>query len=61
MYQGIEVPAGGAIMHGESVGFAVASSVASADALVAVFLYGLSRRLRVRPAQVPVPAATPAE
>jgi AGZA family xanthine/uracil permease-like MFS transporter len=50
-------------MHGEAVGFAVTPSVALAYAMVAVFLYGLSRQslgLTV-PAAAPKPAAAPAE
>jgi AGZA family xanthine/uracil permease-like MFS transporter len=48
-------------MHGEAVGFAVTPAVAAAYALVAVFLYGLSRAPASAPAPVAVPAATPAE
>jgi AGZA family xanthine/uracil permease-like MFS transporter len=46
-------------MHGETVGFAVTPSVALAYAMVAAFLFGLSRY----PATAPVgmPAAAPAE
>ncbi len=50
-------------MHGEAVGFAVTPSVAIAYAMVAAFLYGMSRQglgLAV-PAPAPKPAATPAE
>jgi len=50
-------------MHGEAVGFAVTPSVALAYAMVAAFLYGMSRQnlgLTV-PAPAPKPVATPAE
>jgi AGZA family xanthine/uracil permease-like MFS transporter len=50
-------------MHGEAVGFAVTPSVALAYAMVAAFLFGLSRQsfgLSV-PAAAPKPIATPAE
>ena len=46
-------------MHGEAVGFAVTPSVALAYAMVAAFLFGLSRYPAT--AQVGVPAAVPAE
>ena len=48
-------------MHGESVGFAVTPSVAAAYAMVAVFLFGVSRYLATVSVPAPVPAATPAE
>ena len=48
-------------MHGESVGFAVTPPVAAAYAMVAAFLFGLSRALAVTPVTVAMPAATPAE
>ena len=50
-------------MHGEAVGFAVTPSVALAYAMVAAFLYGLSRQsLGISvPAPAPKAAATPAE
>ena len=46
-------------MHGEAVGFAVTPSVALAYAMVAAFLFGLSRYPATAPAGVP--AAVPAE
>ena len=51
-------------MHGESVGFAVTPSVALAYAMVATFLFALSRAPAVENAAVPikeVPAGVPAE
>jgi AGZA family xanthine/uracil permease-like MFS transporter len=50
-------------MHGEAVGFAVTPSVALAYAVVAAFLYGMSRQgLGVTvPAPAPTAVATPAE
>jgi len=51
-------------MHGESVGFAVTPSVAIAYAIVAAFLFGLSRMPVEAAAPQPMPkgmAATPAE
>jgi AGZA family xanthine/uracil permease-like MFS transporter len=52
-------------MHGESVGLAVTPTVAIAYAIVAVFLYALSRYPAVTLATEPIPkeamAATPAE
>jgi AGZA family xanthine/uracil permease-like MFS transporter len=50
-------------MHGEAVGLAVTPTVALAYAMVAVFLYGLSRQTlgSMVPASAPKPAATPAE
>ena len=51
-------------MHGESVGFAVTPAVALAYAMVAAFLFALSRAPAVESAAVPikeVPAGVPAE
>jgi AGZA family xanthine/uracil permease-like MFS transporter len=51
-------------MHGESVGFAVTPSVAAAYALVAAFLFALSRAPAVDTVAAPtreVPAGVPAE
>jgi AGZA family xanthine/uracil permease-like MFS transporter len=51
-------------MHGEAVGIAVTPSVAVAYAIVAAFLYGLSRMPAAATAPQPMPkgmAATPAE
>ena len=51
-------------MHGESVGFAVTPSIAVAYAIVAAFLYALSRMPAESAIPVPIeraPAATPAE
>jgi len=48
-------------MHGESVGFAVTPTIAAAYALVAAFLFALSRASASEPAPVAVPHATPAE
>jgi AGZA family xanthine/uracil permease-like MFS transporter len=50
-------------MHGEAVGFAVTPSVALAYAMVAAFLYGMSRQILglTVPAPAPKPVATPAE
>jgi AGZA family xanthine/uracil permease-like MFS transporter len=52
-------------MHGESVGFAVTPTVAIAYAIVAAFLFGLSRSPATwtapQPAEEKAIAATPAE
>ena len=48
-------------MHGEAVGFAVTPSVAVAYALVAAFLFALSRYPATEPAPAPASAAVPAE
>jgi AGZA family xanthine/uracil permease-like MFS transporter len=48
-------------MHGEAVGFAVTPSVALAYALVAAFLFGLSRSFVVASVPSSLPVATPAE
>ncbi|HKS60221.1 MAG TPA: regulator, partial [Xanthobacteraceae bacterium] len=48
-------------MHGESVGFAVTPSVACAYAIVAAFLYGLSRMPAEARAPILNPKAVPAE
>src|SRR5712672_1228202 len=48
-------------MHGEAVGFAVTPSVALAYAMVAAFLFALSRAPALENATMPVPAGVPAE
>jgi AGZA family xanthine/uracil permease-like MFS transporter len=48
-------------MHGEAVGFAVTPSVALAYAMVAAFLYGMSRQSLGLAVPAPKPAAAPAE
>ena len=48
-------------MHGEAVGFAVTPSVALAYAMVAAFLYGMSRQGLGLAVPAPKPAAAPAE
>ena len=48
-------------MHGEAVGLAVTPSVAVAYAMVAAFLYGMSRQSFGLSVPAPKPAAAPAE
>jgi AGZA family xanthine/uracil permease-like MFS transporter len=48
-------------MHGEAVGFAVTPSVALAYAMVAAFLFALSRAPAVERATMSVPDGVPAE
>jgi AGZA family xanthine/uracil permease-like MFS transporter len=48
-------------MHGEAVGFAVTPTVALAYAMVAAFLFALSRAPAVETASMSVPAGVPAE
>ena len=48
-------------MHGETVGFAMTPTVALAYAMVAVFLFGLSKMPAEAPAPMLDPKAVPAE